>query len=164
MSDIIVMKKDLADLALNLRARADMKVVGENVGGHRAQALREAPNMDVMNAKHTIHLNNIIHHIFNVHITGCGFEQNIHCIAQNAPGIVKDEEANQHTDQRIEPFGICKINDYAGNDRADRGEHITHQVDKSRTQAEIVLTTTMYEQRSNEIDNHRDETNTDEDA
>ena len=95
MSDIIAMTNDLADLTLNIRADADVKVIGENMGRHRPQALREAPDMDVMNAKHAVHLNNVVHHLFDVDIARRGFEQNIHCIAQDTPGIIKDEEADQ---------------------------------------------------------------------
>ena len=42
MSNIIAMIKDLIDLSLNLRPSANMQIGGEDMRGHRAQALRDA--------------------------------------------------------------------------------------------------------------------------
>src|ERR671922_2792327 len=138
MSNIIAMLKDSADLTLNICPGTDVQIIGEDVSRHGPQALRKTPNMNVMNAKHTVHLNNVVHHIFYIYITRRGFEQNVNCVAQDAPGVVEDEEADQHIDQRIEPVGVGKVNDYTGNDRADCGQHISHQMDKRGTQIEVM--------------------------
>src|SRR5215211_2915158 len=114
--------------------------------------------MDIMNAKHTVHLNNVIHHVFDIHITRRGFEQNVNCVAQDSPGVVEDKEADQHTDQRIQPVSVGEVNDHTGDDRADCGQHIPHQMDKRGTQVEVVITSPVHEQGSHEIDHDRDQT------
>src|SRR5688572_121576 len=164
MGDVITMIEKLTDLTLNFGARTDMNIIREDVRRHRAQALRQTPYVDIMNAKHAVYLRNIFHHRLNIHIARRGFEQNIHRIAQNAPGIVQDEEADQHTDEWIEPVGIREVNDYARNDRADCGEHIAHQMHECGTQVQVMFTTAVHEPGREEIDHHRDESHTDQDA
>src|SRR6266542_2075903 len=99
MSNIITMPNDLTDPMLNIRACTNVEIIRENMRGHRTQVLRQAPNMDVVNTKHAVHFDNVSHHLFDVYIVRRGFEQNINCITQDTPGIIKDEEADQHTDQ-----------------------------------------------------------------
>src|ERR1051325_8137690 len=94
MSNIIAVMKDFGDLTLDLRARANVKIIGENVRRHRTKALCETPDVDIMDTEHAIHLSNVLDQGLHVNITGCGFEQNINRISQNPPGVIE----NQKTD------------------------------------------------------------------
>src|SRR5215207_3658739 len=157
MTDAIAMLQDLVDLSLNLQACANVQVVGKNMGGHRTQALCETPHMDIVHAKHAVNLGNFLDHRLDVYIARGGLEQNVDRISQNAPGIVNDEESDQHAHERIEPIGISEINNHTCDDRADCREHIPHQVHKRRAEVEIMFTAAVYKQGSNEINNNRDE-------
>src|SRR5512142_2740905 len=112
MLNIITVTDHFPDLSLDLRTCADVNVVGENVRGHRPHALRQAPDMDVMDAKHTVHLDYVIHHFLDIDITRSPFEQNIYRVAQDAPGIVQDKQADQYADERIKPIGVSEIDDH----------------------------------------------------
>src|SRR5690349_10467154 len=147
---------------LNIGPRTDVKIIRENMSRHGAQTLGKTPDMDIMNTQHTIYLSNILYHRLHVHITRRAFEQDIDRILQDSPGIVKDEKTDQHTDKWVEPIGIREINDHTCNDRTNRGNHIPHQMDKSRTEIEVVFTATMDKQGSHKIDNYRNEAYTDE--
>src|SRR5215207_4090068 len=122
MRNIIAMLKDLADLMLDLRACTNVKVIGKDMGGHRAQALGETPHMDVMNAEHAINLGNLADHCLHIHIARRGLEQDVDGIPQNAPGDVKDEDADQYAHERIKPIGIGEINDHTRNHRSYGGD------------------------------------------
>src|SRR6266498_2120725 len=120
--------------------------------------------MDIVNAEHTIDLHNVIHHIFDIHISRCGFQQDVNRFAQDTPSVEKDEEANQDTGERVEPLGIREVDDNTCNDCTRSGEHIAHEMDKSRTQIEIALTAAMNKHRSNEINHNSNQTYTNEDT
>src|SRR5574341_1950286 len=124
MSDIIAIKGNFIDLALNVRTRTDRNILGKDMRGHGTQVLCKAPDMKIMNAKHTFDLDNVLHHRLDIHTTWGSFEQNVHCITQYPPGVVKDQQADQHTYKRIQPIGICEINNDARNDCTHRGYHI----------------------------------------
>lgn len=62
MGDVIPVTEQLVDLTLNLGTCTDMKIIGEDVSRHGAQALCETPNMDIMYAQHTVHLRDIFYH------------------------------------------------------------------------------------------------------
>src|SRR5918994_273129 len=164
MGDVITMIEQLVNLTLDLGARADMNIVGEDVRRHRPQALRQTPDMDIVYAQHALHLGNLFYHRLNVHIARRGFEQNIHCIAQDAPGVVQDEETDQDAYQGIEPVGIREVNDHTCNDRTDCRQHIAHQMDKGGTQVKVMLTATVHKQGSHEVDYHRNQTHANQDA
>src|SRR5688500_17916732 len=116
VGDIIAVKNNLVDLALDVHTCTDGKVVGKDMGGHGTQILREAPDMEIVNTKHTFDLDNVLHQLFDIYIARRGFEQDVHCITQEAPGVVKNQEADHHTHERIKPVGIREINDNTRDD------------------------------------------------
>src|SRR5215207_9133031 len=122
MRNIIAMLKDLADLMLDLRACTNVKVIGKDMGRHRAQALGETPHMDVMNAEHAINLGNLPDHCLHIHIARRGLEQDVDGIPQNVPGVVEDEDADQYAHELIKPSGIGEINDHTRNHRSYGGD------------------------------------------
>ena len=56
MADIVAMENKLIDLALNVRARADGQVIGQDMSRHRPQVLRQTPHVQVMNTLDTLNL------------------------------------------------------------------------------------------------------------
>src|SRR6185369_13600818 len=113
--NMIAMVKQLVDLMLNISSCTDVKVIRENVGRHGTQTLCKTPHMDIVNAKHTLYLSNIFDHRLHIHVARRAFEQNINGILQNTPGIIKNQKTDQDTDKRIEPIGVCEINDHTCN-------------------------------------------------
>src|SRR6476620_44044 len=160
--NIIAMVKQLVDLMLNISPRTDVKVIRENVSRHSEQTLCKAPHMDIVNAKYTIYPSNIFDHGLHVHIARRAFEQNIDGILQNPPGIIKNQKTDQHTDKWVEPIGLREINEDTCNHRPNRGNHISHQMDKGRAQVEVMFTAALDKQSSHKIDNHCDKTHADQ--
>src|SRR5688572_26617947 len=157
MGNIVAMKYDLVDAALDLRPRADMQIICEDMRRHGAQILRKTPNMQVMNAKYAHNLHHILDQFARIDIAWCGFEQNIHGVAQDAPCIIKDEETDQHAHKRIKPVGICEINNDTRDDCTDRGKYITHEVNKRGADVEIVHASFADEQSGYKVNGHSDQ-------
>ncbi len=155
---------EFVDLTLDVGTRADGKVVREDVGRHGAEVLRDAPDVQVVDAKHAVDLHYVFDKSGRVDIARLGFEQDVDRVAQDAPGVVKNEEADEHADERVEPVGFCEVDDDTRNDRADGGKDITHEMNKRRTQVEVGVASLMDKHRCDDVDDDGDQPNTDEHA
>ena len=120
--------------------------------------------MQVMDPENTVHFGDIADHLFQVHIARRRLEQDLHRLLQDTPGVVQDQETDQHTDKRIEPVGAGEKDEDTGNHRADRGDDIAHQVDERRAQVEVALAAAVDQHCGHQIDHNRDQPYTDEDA
>src|ERR1700690_2920527 len=88
MSDIVTMKNNLIDLALNICALTDGQVIGQDMSRHGTQVLGKTPHMQVMDPQHPFDLFNIGYHGLHVYIPRCGLEQDPNRLTQDPPGTV----------------------------------------------------------------------------
>jgi len=119
MGDPIIMEECFTDRRLNLGPLTNGYVIGQDMSGERPQAARDGPDMQVMHAADTLHMQNVGQHCIHVNIGGGGFHQNIDRLLQDAPGIPKDQQANKDADQRVKPVQTGKMDDDPGYDSPD---------------------------------------------
>ena len=132
------------------------------MGGEHAQVFIDAPDMQVVNTADAVYGVKLFHHFFYVDILRCALQQNVNGLAENAPGVPQNEQADQNTDEWVKPVPFCEVNKDTRDNRAERGHDISHQMEEGAAQVEVVFAAFFDHQRGDEVDDKSDSTNSDQ--
>jgi len=121
MADVVFVEQYFIHCLLDKRAFADGNIVGKDVRRERAQTAIDAPHMDVMDAAHAVHGEEVFREMGHIHVMRGIFKQDIERLAQDRPRVPQDEQADQHADERIEEVPAREQDHHARDHRADRG-------------------------------------------
>ena len=162
VTDVVFVKQNFIDRLLNGCALADRNIVREDVRRESTQTTVDAPHVDVMQAAHSVHSEQVARQGRQIHVAGGVLEQDVERLAQDGPGVPEDEQADQDTDQRVEDVPAGEPNHHTRDDRSDGRKHVTHQVDEGRAQVKVMVTAFVDQPGGHGVDEEGEKADADE--
>src|SRR3972149_8124335 len=101
MLDVVLVCKKLIHILVDRHASANQGIISDNVSREHAQILADAPNVQVVDSLHPVHLEKVGHHRVQVNAFGGAFQQDVNRLTQNAPSVPQKKNTDQHADERV---------------------------------------------------------------
>ena len=99
MVDSETAANDVAELFQNLMTV--IVAANNSVTAHGMDSGGQRPDMQIVDRRHTFDAVQRAANRFQIDVRWCSFQQDVHGILHQSPGVVQNQQANHETDQRI---------------------------------------------------------------